>query len=406
MWRGIWGAILICLTAAPAGADDPVPGERFHIRVADLPAPYAEPSIANPPQRVRRPYEAVPAVPEGYTATLFAEGLRHPRELLVLPDGGVLVSQPRTGQLILLRDTDGDGRADRVAPFADGFATPYGLQLVDDSLFLSAADGIWRLPYRVGDDHPAGPPERVTAPGAFGPGSGHWTRNLIHDPVDDRFLVAIGSRGNIAEEPEPRATIQVFDRDGGGQRTLASGLRNPVGLAFNPTTGALFAVVNERDGLGDRLVPDYLTRVEDGAFYGWPYAYLGSNPQPDFAERRPDLVARTRVPEVLFEAHSAPIDVVFYDGDLFPPDVVGDAFVSFRGSWNRGQPTGYMVVRVPFAGGEPLGWYESFATGFRIGGRRQAEVWGRPTGLAVAADGALLVSDDTGGTIWRIGYRE
>ena len=197
---------------------------------------------------------------------------------------------------------------------------------------------------------------------------------------------------------------QVFDLDGGGQRTFASGLRNPVGIAFRPGGDALYVVVNERDGVGDEMVPDYLTRIEDGDFFGWPYAYLGPNPQPGYGDRRPDLVARTKLPDVLFRSHSAPIGLVFYDGKSFPDDYRGDAFVALRGSWNAAVPRGYMIVRVPFEDGRPAGGYQVFATGFWERGENTASVWGRPAGLAVAADGSLLIADDTGGVIWRISY--
>jgi glucose/arabinose dehydrogenase len=206
----------------------------------------------------------------------------------------------------------------------------------------------------------------------------------------------------VAEEEPPRATIRVFAADGSGGRTFASGLRNPVGIAIRPGSDELWAVVNERDGLGDGLVPDYLARVREGAFHGWPYAYAGPNPDPDFGAKRPDLVAATVVPDVLFESHSAPLGLVFYEGAQFPDEYRGDAFVALHGSWNRSRPTGYKVVRVPFEDGRPVGGYENFAVGFWIEGEETARVWGRPAGLALGGDGSLLVADDAGGTVWRI----
>jgi glucose/arabinose dehydrogenase len=277
------------------------------------------------------------------------------------------------------------------------------------TLYVSDGRAVWRLPYAEGAMQAAGPAEQVTPDGSLGRTGGHWSRTLAFDPSGERFFVGIGSAGNIAVEPEPRATIQVFDADGANQRTFAAGLRNPIGLAFHPDSGALFTVVNERDGLGDHLVPDYLTHVEEGAFYGWPYAYIGSRPQPGYADRRPDLVDATVVPDLLFESHSAPIDLVFYQADMFPDAYRGDAFVTLRGSWNRSDPTGYKVVRVPFEDGRPAGGYETFAIGFWARGGatgERARVWGRPTGIAVAADGSLLIADDTGGTIWRIAYAD
>ena len=216
--------------------------------------------------------------------------------------------------------------------------------------------------------------------------------------------MAVGSAGNIGEERAPRAPVQVFEADGSNGRTFASGLRNPVGIAHYPGTDHLFVVVNERDGLGDELVPDYLTRVTEGDFFGWPYAYTGRNPQPGYADKRPDLVARSKTPDLLFRSHSAPLGLVFYDDEAFPKDYHGDAFVALHGSWNAAVPRGYMVVRVPFELGRPTGGYEAFATGFRAGGAQRAKVWGRPAGLAVAADGSLLIADDVADVIWRVSY--
>jgi len=218
------------------------------------------------------------------------------------------------------------------------------------------------------------------------------------------LFVGVGSSGNLGVEPEPKATIQRFNPDGSNQTTYASGTRNPTALAFHPETGELFAVVQERDGLGDRLPSDYLTHVQQGGFYGWPYAYIGKHPQPGFANLAPDKVNATITPDLLFEAHSSTLDLVFYEGDQFPPEYKGSAFVALKGSWNRSQPTGYKVVRVPFKDGRPEGYYENFATGFWVSGEHRAEVWGRPAALAIAKDGSLLIADDTGGTIWRVAY--
>jgi glucose/arabinose dehydrogenase len=286
-------------------------------------------------------------------------------------------------------------------PFLTGMDSPYGMTLRQDALYVADLDGLWRIPYALGDARAQAKPQRITPEGAFDGGRGHRSRNVIWDPASDRFLVAIGSRSNIAEEAAPRATIQVFAADGSGGRTYASGLRNPIGLALQPGTGRLYTVVNERDGLGNGLVPDYLTAVQEGGFYGWPYSYLGQNPQPDLADKQPELVKKAIVPDLLFESHSAPLDLVFYDGSMFP-DWRGDALVTLHGSWNRADPIGYMVVRVPFRDGKPAGGYEALATGFRVNrGDGAAQVWGRPAGIAVLPDGSILVSDDEGGTIWR-----
>jgi glucose/arabinose dehydrogenase len=244
----------------------------------------------------------------------------------------------------------------------------------------------------------------ITKKGVFGIVQGHQNRDLAIDPKTGAMFVGVGSSGNLGVEPEPKATIQRFDADGSNQTTFASGTRNATALAFHPETGDLYALVQERDGLGDRLPSDYMIRVQQGGFYGWPYAYIGKHPQPGFANRAPDKVQEAITPDLLFEAHSSVLDLVFYEGNQFPPEYRGHAFVALKGSWNRSEPTGYKVVRVPFKDGRPEGYYENFATGFWTSGEQRAEVWGRPAALAVAKDGSLLVADDTGGTIWRIAY--
>ncbi|MGD8808939.1 MAG: PQQ-dependent sugar dehydrogenase [Gammaproteobacteria bacterium] len=349
-----------------------------------------------------------PIVPPEYRVNLFADNLDHARWLAVAETGEVFLAEPRAGKVTLLVDSDGDGRADRRSTFASGLDSPHGLALHGNHVYVADLEGVWRYPWRPGQRQALGEGTRITPPGAFGDSGGHWTRNIAIAPDGKRFYVAIGSAGNIGEEPAPRATVKAFDIDGSGGRVFASGLRNPVGIAFHPDTGTLYTVVNERDGLGDGLVPDYMAALEDGAFYGWPYAYIGPNPQPGYADRRPDLVQRTRVPDVLFESHSAPMALLFAKGGQFPADWQDDAFVAFRGSWNAAVPTGYKIVRVPFENGKPLGWYENFVTGFRLdepGRRTTARVWGRPVGMALAKDGSLLIAADVDHSIWRISRR-
>jgi glucose/arabinose dehydrogenase len=398
--------VVIMAGTAPLRAEMPKPGEMVTVDPAALPPPGATRSVANWPKRVPRPAGATLALPAGFHAEIFAEGLQQARWLAVAANGDVFLAEPSAGQITLLRDSKGSGKADLVTPFADGFDHPHGMAFHGGFLYVADLRGVWRLPYRDGQTAADGPAEAVTPPGSFGaPQGNHWTRNIAFSPAGDRFYVAIGSATNIDEEPPPRATVQQFAADGSGQRTFASGLRNPVGIAFRPGTDELWAVVNERDGLGDGLVPDYLVRLKDNAFYGWPYSYLGNHPQPGLAAKRPDLVAQAVVPDLLFRSHSAPLGLVFYDGAQFPVDYRGDAFVALHGSWNAAQPTGYMVVRVPFKEGRPAGGYQVFATGFRVNDGAPAEVWGRPVGLAVAKDGSLLVADDVGQTVWRIFYR-
>lgn len=381
--------VLLSLVPLAAFAADPAPGNRFQVRLDDLPAPYATPSSANPADVVHRPAGAGLRVPAGWTARLFAEGLDHPRNLLVLSDGSVLVAEQRFDKLTRLVDDDGDGVADKRTTLASGFDEPFGLAERDGEIWVADTKAVWALAWLAGQDKVANR-RQVTPDGALGDDRGHSTRSLALDPDGSRFYVGIGSRRNVEEEAEPRATIRVFAGDGSGGHSFASGLRNPVGLAFRPGSTDLWTVVNERDGLGDELVPDYLTKVVPGGFYGWPYAYLGNHPQPGLGAKAPDKVAAARLPDLLFRAHSAPLGLAFSGGD---------AFVGLHGSWNRSEPIGYMVARVPFKDGKPVGHYEAFATGFMTGPHA---VWGRPVGIAAAPDGSLYVADDAGRTVWKI----
>ena len=379
----------------------PAVGERIEVRVEDLPPPGATPSVAAPPQRIARPAGANLNLPPGLRANAFASGFRHARYLHVAPNGDVFLAELRAGRISVLRDADGDGVAETVRTFAEGLNLPHGLAIRGDWLYVGEVGRILRFAYRAGDLAAGGPAQVVTAPGALGSGGGHVTRNIVFAPDGRRFFVSVGSAGNTGEESAPRATIQVFNADGGGQRTFAAGLRNAIGMAIRPGTDELWTVVNERDGLGDGLPPDYLAHVRDGDFFGWPYAYAGTFPDPEYGARRPDLVAQAKRGDVLFRAHSAPIDLVFYDGAQFP-EYRGDAFVTLQGSWNASRPVGFMVARVPFADGRPRGWYEPFVTGFLLPGDGGARTWGRPAGIAVARDGSLLFAEDANNTVWRV----
>jgi glucose/arabinose dehydrogenase len=393
----------LCATAAALAAPA-IPEQRlgahFDIRPEGLPAPYATRSAGNPPETIARPEGAVPHVPAGFRANVFAAGMPNARWLAVAPNGDVFLAQSNDGKITLLRDANGDGMAERNAEYAGGFSQPHGLLVHGGALYVGDTRNIWRIAYKDGDTR-AGARRPILAEGALGAGHGHWTRNLAADSRG-RIFVSIGSMSNVNEEPKPHAAISRVE--GGRLVTFASGLRNPVGIAFYPGTDNLFTVVNERDGLGDGLVPDYLTHVVDGAFYGWPYAYIGPNPDPDFGTRRPDLVKSARVPDLLFQAHSAALGLAFYTGTQFPAAYRGGAFVTLHGSWNSARPTGYKVVFVPFAGGRPKGGYDNFATGFWQSGTGRAQVWGRPVGIAVARDGSLLIADDVADVVWRVSY--
>src|SRR5215218_8252372 len=409
---------------SPATNPDQELGRRFTIKAEGLPRPKAETIAAS--RSLTIPYSGqTPKVMDGFSVTPFVTGLEHPRRLLVLRNNDVIVAEQKTGYLTLLRDQDGDGKADYIQRYADDFRSPYGLAWREGHVLVADQEGIWKVPHVTGavragrpdspkitdvapEERKPGPAaygqEMLTKKGVFGIVAGHQNRHLAIDPKTGALFVGVGSAGNIGVEPEVKASIQRFEADGTGQSTFASGMRNPTAVAFQPGTGDLYAVVQERDGLGDNLVPDYLTRVQKDAFYGWPYAYIGPHPQPGFANLAPEKVKATVVPDLLFQAHSSAMDIVFYDGDQFPAEYKGDAFVALKGSWNRSEPTGYKIARVRFKDGKPEGSYENFVTGFWVSGQHRAEVWGRPAALAVMKDGSLLIGDDTGGTIWRVSY--
>ena len=387
---GLLGSVLML----PAAFAADQPGQTHHVGASDLPKPFATPAVENSAQRVMRPNGVMPKVPQGFSVSVFASGLTDARFLAVAPNGDVFVSQPDPGKISVLHD----GKASVFA--SGGFNRPHGLAFHDGALYVGDLIAVWKLGYSDGALH-EGMRSRVTKDG-FGPLGGHFSRDIAFDR-NGALYVAIGSMSNIDEERPPRATVQSVDAQG-HLSTFASGTRNPVGIVLKPGTNDLYITVNERDGYGDALVPDYFTRIQQGDFYGWPYAYTGAHPDPDFASKRPDLVAKSKTPDVLFQAHSAPLGIAFYDGRQFPADYSGDAFVSLHGSWNSGKPTGYKVVRVKFAHGRPTGVYEDFATGFWDGASSPARVWGRPVGLAIAKDGSLLIADDVEGMIWRVAY--
>lgn len=396
-------AAMSLLTPLAFAAD--TPGQKFRVNFDDLPKPGATQSASNPSRTIAR-NGAMPQVPAGFQVNVFAEGLANARWLAVAPNGDVFLAEPEAGRITLLRDANKDGVAEGRTTFVSGLASVHGLAIQGGNLYASTPTIVYRMPYKDGDTQASASQTAITARGALGDGAGHFTRNLAISPDGRSLMVAIGSRTNIAEEPAPRAAVTRFDIAGTNPVTFASGLRNPVGIAYKPGTNDLYVVVNERDGYGDGLVPDYFTRIQENDFYGWPYAYLGPHPsQGAIGAAKPDMVAKTKAPDVLFEAHSAPLGLAFYDGQAFPAEYRGNAFVALHGSWNSGKPTGYKVVMVPFQNGRPTGEYINFATGWWAGGTARAEVWGRPVGIAVAADGSLLVADDEANVVWRISYK-
>ena len=391
------------------------PGVRHQITMADLPPDLATPSASNGPRVVPAPKNAKPRVPKGFEVALFATGLINPRYLLTAPNGDIFVTESSANTIRVLRDSDGDGRPDINEKFATGLSQPFGLAFYPsgpDPMFLYVAntDGIVRFPYRNGDLRARGKPERIADLSSGGrlTGGGHWTRDIVFSADGTKLYASVGSKTNVSDEAaEPaereRARIFQFEPDGSNRTTYAWGIRNAVGIAIQPETGDLWASVNERDGLGDDLVPDYVTRVLKGGFYGWPWYYLGNHQDPRHKGSRPDLAAKVLEPDVLIQAHSAPLNLIFYEGEQFPADFKGDAFVALHGSWNRSKRTGYKVVRIPLENGKPRGVYDDFLTGFVT---PEGDVWGRPVGLTVAKDGSLLVSEDGNNAIWRIAYRK
>ncbi|MBV8801157.1 MAG: sorbosone dehydrogenase family protein [Alphaproteobacteria bacterium] len=384
--------------AANAPAD--APGMKHEVPLQDLPKPYATPAVDNSSQTVLRPNGWLPQIPKGFRISMFATGLPDPRWMTLAPNGDVFLAEPAAGKVALLRDTNGDGKADKISTFATGFDHPHGLAFRDGALYVGDLDAVWKVPYTEGST--AAPSRTRVTTQSFGGKDGHSTRDIAFGP-DGTLYVAIGSAGNVeTTDPPTRASVQKVNADG-TLSTYASGLRNPVTVIFSPNK-QMWVTVNERDGLGDNLPPDYATHVEAGGFYGWPYAYIGRHPDPTFGAKRPDMVAKTKTPDVLFQPHSAPLGLVFYDGAQFPAEYKGDAFVAFHGSWNSGNPHGYKVVRIHFAGGKPVGGYEDFVTGFWDGKTSPAHVYGRPAGLLVAKDGSLLIADDAGKNVWRVAY--
>lgn len=397
---GLLLAMTIVAGTSVQAAD--LPGQRFAISPASLPRPYATAAVENSPKTIPRPAGARLQVPAGFTVAPFAENLPHARWMTVAPDGDVFLAESDSGRIVALRPSPDGTHAAKRTVFASGFHQPHGLAFHDGRLYVADVKTLWRLPYVDGALHASG--RRIHVADTTPPqGSGHFTRDIAFDSKGTLYLT-IGARNNVAEDALPYASVQIVNANG-SLSTFASGLRNPVGIAFYPGTDDLYVTVNERDGLGDNLPPDYLARIQKGDFFGWPYAYIGNHPDPDYGKKRPDLVAKTKTPDVLFQAHSAPLGLVFYEGSQFPADYKGNAFVALHGSWNDAHPTGYKVVRVKFANGRPENAYENFLTGFWDGASSPARVWGRPVGIVVARDGSLLVADDAGGTVWRVAYK-
>ncbi len=397
-------------------------------QTVDLPPPYETKSVQNFCKVIGWPAGKTPTAPEGFKVSLYAEKLNNPRNIYIAPNGDVLVALATTeakglkkvgsalvgqddsqnmgdspNQIVILRDKDGDGVVDNKGMFLSGLNQPFGMAIIGRYFYVANTDGLWRYPYSPGDTRITKEGTRILKLPAGGYNN-HWTRNLLVSADSSKIYITVGSGSNVAEHglanEARRANILVVDKDGANEKIYASGLRNPVGVGFFPGTQTIWTAVNERDELGDMLVPDYLTSVKEGGFYGWPYAYFGQHEDPRLKGQRPDMVKKTIVPDVALGSHTASLGLAFYPGDAFGSKYKNAAFIGQHGSWNSSKLVGYKVVAVPFNGSKP-GKPEDFLTGF-VANEAKKEVYGRPVGVAVAKDGSLLVADDSGNKIWRV----
>ena len=409
------------------------PGIRRSIRVSDLPAPYASNSAPNGAVVVGKPADARLNVPLGFQVKLLASGLDQPRLIRAAPNGDIFIAESSAGRIRVLRSSDGGDEVSGNEIFASGLKLPFGIAFYPSGndpqwVYVANTDSIVRFRYHNGDLHANEVAEVVVA--ELPHGGNHWTRDIVFSLNDMKMFVSVGSASNDAEaiatfdaasprqwiaflrqrirnslfggtDETERADVLAFNPNGEGRRIYASGIRNCVGMAVNSTTADLWCSTNERDDLGDDLPPDYITRVREGGFYGWPWYYIGAHEDPLHVGARPDLKNEVIVPDILIQPHSASLQMMFYTGKQFPAEYEGNVFAAEHGSWNRAKSTGYKIIRGIVKEGVPSGVYEDFVTGFVID---NARVWGRPVGIAQAKDGSLLFSDDGNGTIWRVSY--
>lgn len=398
----------------------------------NLPEPYATQSVSKNSRVVGWPEGKTPIAPKGFEVSVFAKGLANPRWLYVAPNGDVFVAESGTripkqkradetdaffksksqnfgsaNRVTLFRDQDKDGIYESKYAYLTGQNQPFGMLIFHDSFYVANTDEVLQFPYNPADTTVSGPGKSILSL----PGQGynnHWTRNIVANPQQTKLYVSVGSASNIADhgmdEEKRRADILEINPDGSSERIYASGLRNPVGLDWQPGTNILWTAVNERDLLGDDLVPDYTTSVKDGGFYGWPYSYYGQHEDPRLKGQNPGLVSKALVPDVPLGAHTASLGLSFYKAKQFPKKYQGGMFVGQHGSWNRSVFSGYKVVYIPFTNGKP-GKPEDFLTGF-IADETKNEVYGRPVGVTVMPDGSLLVADDAAKTVWKITYKK
>jgi glucose/arabinose dehydrogenase len=386
-----------------------VPGTTRKITVGDLPQPFATDSSSNGADLVARPENVWPVAPAGFKVELYAAGLDNPRWLRTAPNGDVFLAESGAGRIRVFRGMTSDGKPEQMQVFASDLKRPYGIAFYPPGpdpqwIYVGNTNELIRFPYHNGDLKVSGPPQHI----ADFPTGGHWTRAVEFSPDGKKMFVAVGSGSNV-DDPDThpgekdRADILACDPANCELKVYAYGIRNPGGgIAVNPQTGELWCSVNERDALGDNLVPDYITHVQEGGFYGWPWWYIGGHQDPRQKGKHPELKDKAIVPDVLLQPHSASLQLTFYEGDKFPAEYKGDIFASEHGSWNKAMRVGYEVVRVPLhQTGHASGEYEDFLTGFVL---PDGQVWGRPVGITVALDGSVLVSDDGSNSIWRVSY--
>jgi glucose/arabinose dehydrogenase len=385
------------------------PGTIRKITVDDLPAPFATESARNGAEVVARPENARPVAPAGFKVEMYTSGLENPRLLRTAPNGDIFLAEMRAGRIRVFRGMTADGKPEQSAIFTSGLHNPYGIAFYPPGpdpqwVYIGAETEVVRFPYHNGDLKASGAPQHI----ADLPGGGHNTRAVEFSQDGKKLFVAVGSGSNVDDpdthpDEKNRADILVCDPNNCQLKVYAYGIRNAGGgIKVNPQTGELWCSVNERDALGDNLVPDYITHVQDGGFYGWPWWYMGAHQDPRHAGKHPELKDKAIVPDVLLQAHNASLEFTFYQGDKFPAEYKGDIFASEHGSWNKAVRVGYEVIRIPLHGtGHATGEYEDFLTGFVL---PNGDVWGRPVGMTEAPDGSLLVSDDGSNTIWRVSY--
>ena len=389
------------------------PGVRRKITVADLPEPYATQGVDNGADMVSRPNGAWPQAPAGFKVTQYADGLVKPRLIRTAPNGDMFVAMSSNNEIMVFRGIDSNGKAKQVEKFADGLSQPFGIAFYPLGpnpkwVYIGNTDSVVRFPYQNGDLKARGPAEKLADLPGGGRlrGGGHWTRDIVFSKDGTKMFVSVGSHSNVDDpdtHPEEfhRADVLEFTPEGKFVKIYAYGIRNCVGEAIHPVTGQLWCSTNERDMLGDNLVPDYITHIEEDGFYGWPWWYMGPHQDPRLAGKHPELKAKVITPDVLLQPHFASLEINFYEGSQFPTEYKGDAFAAEHGSWNKANRAGYEVIRVPMRDNKATGEYEDFLTGFTTA---DGHVWGRPVGVTIGSDGSLFVTDDGTGSIWHVTY--